>query len=299
MQQLIGFEAIAQQLLQQFWQEKLPHAIILAGNKGIGKATFATQFAHHIDAETKIISRQANKTVITIDQIREMQDFLQQNSIAKQQKILIIDSICNLNKTASNALLKPLEEPINNTFLILIAHQLSKVLPTILSRCRLIKIPALNFANFCQVIQQNNQSTVFLPTELEFLSCVSENSPAIALQYGKNLLAFYQLWLESLLQNHFQTKLNKFILQKDFDFMIFEMIIYHFLTSWLKFKINFKINGNNRYFFAEQQVFASLNLHISQIIDLQEFINSRLTAIKTFHLDKKLAILNIFNKILS
>ena len=106
---------------------------------------------------------------------------------------------------------------------------------------------------------------------------------------------FYQLWLESLLQNHFQTKLNKFILQKDFDFMIFEMIIYHFLTSWLKFKIN----GNNRYFFAEQQVFASLNLHISQIIDLQEFINARLTAIKTFHLDKKLAILNIFNKILS
>ena len=141
MQQIIGFEAISQQLLQQFWQEKLPHAIILAGNKGIGKATFATQFAFSIDAETKIITKQPNKTVITIDQIREINDFLQKNSIAKQQKVLIIDSICSLRKEASNALLKPLEEPINNTFLILIAHQLNKVLPTILSRCRLIKVP--------------------------------------------------------------------------------------------------------------------------------------------------------------
>jgi len=294
MQQIIGFEAISQQLLQQFWQEKLPHAIILAGNKGIGKATFATQFAFSIDAETKIITKQPNKTVITIDQIREINDFLQKNSIAKQQKVLIIDSICSLNKQASNALLKPLEEPINNTFLILIAHQLNKVLPTILSRCRLIKVPALNFDNFCQVILQNNQSSVFLPTELKFLSVLSGNSPAIALQYGKNLLEFYQLWLESFTKNHFQTKLNKFIQQKDFDFIIFEMVITHFLNSWLKFKMQ----SLGTYFFNEEQVFASLNLATSQIIDLQEFINSRLIAIKTFHLDKKLAIINIFNKIL-
>lgn len=294
MQQIIGFEAISQQLLQQFWQEKLPHAIILAGKKGIGKATFATQFAFSIDAETKIITKQPNKTVITIDQIREINDFLQKNSIAKQQKVLIIDSICSLNKQASNALLKPLEEPINNTFLILIAHQLNKVLPTILSRCRLIKVPALNFDNFCQVILQNNQSSVFLPTELKFLSVLSGNSPAIALQYGKNLLEFYQLWLESFTKNHFQTKLNKFIQQKDFDFIIFEMVITHFLNSWLKFKMQ----SLGTYFFNEEQVFASLNLATSQIIDLQEFINSRLIAIKTFHLDKKLAIINIFNKIL-
>ena len=294
MQQIIGFEAISQQLLQQFWQEKLPHAIILAGNKGIGKATFATQFAFSIDAETKIITKQPNKTVITIDQIREINDFLQKNSIAKQQKVLIIDSICNLKKEANDTLLKPLEEPINNTFLILIAHQLNKVLPTILSRCRLIKVPALSFENFCQAILQNNQSSVFLPAELKFLSVLSGNSPAIALQYGKNLLEFYQLWLESFTKNHFQTKLNKFIQQKDFDFIIFEMAIAHFLNSWLKFKMQ----NLNTYFFNEEQVFASLNLATSQIIDLQEFINSRLIAIKTFHLDKKLAIINIFNKIL-
>ncbi len=294
MQQIIGFEAISQQLLQQFWQEKLPHAIILAGNKGIGKAAFATQFAFSIDAETKIITKQPSKSVITIDQIRETNEFLQQNSIAKQQKVLIIDSICSLNKAASNALLKPLEEPINNTFLILIAHQLSKVLPTILSRCRLIKVPTLSFENFCQVILQNNQPTVFLPVELQFLGVLCGNSPAIALQYGKNLLTFYHLWLESIIQNHFHTKLNKFIQQKDFDFIIFEMAIYHFLNSWLKFKIN----SISNYFFSEEQVFNSLNLNISQIINLQEFINFRLTAIKTFHLDKKLAIINIFNKIL-
>jgi hypothetical protein len=294
MQQIIGFEAIQQQLLQQFWQEKLPHAIILAGNKGIGKATFATQFAYKIDAETKIICKQDNKTIITIDQIREMRDFLQQNSIVKQHKVLIIDSICSLNKAASNALLKPLEEPLNNTFLLLIAHQLNKVLPTILSRCRLIKIPALNFANFSQIIEQNNQISLFLPTELELLSCLCGNSPAIVLQYGKNLLIFYQLWLESFIQNHFQTKLNKFIQQKDFDFIIFEMTIYHFLANWLKFKTNHQ----TKFFFTEQQVFSSLHSNTSQIIALQEFINSRLTAIKIFHLDKKLAIINIFNKIL-
>jgi hypothetical protein len=294
MQQIIGFETISQQLLQQFWQEKLPHAIILAGHKGIGKATFATQFAFSIDAETKIITKQPNKSVITIDQIRETNEFLQQNSIAKQQKVLIIDSICSLNKEASNAFLKPLEEPINNTFLILIAHHLNKVLPTILSRCCLIKIPALSFENFRQIILQNNQSIVFLPSELQFLSILCGNSPAIALQYGKNLLAFYQLWLESFVTNHFQSKLNKFIQQKDFDFIIFEMTICHFLNSWLKFKIN----SINNYLFSEEQVFASLNLNISQIIDLQEFINFRLATIKTFHLDKKLAIINIFNKIL-
>jgi hypothetical protein len=58
------------------------------------------------------------------------------------------------------------------------------------------------------------------------------------------------------------------------------------------------VQNLNTYFFNEEQVFTSLNLATSQIIDLQEFINSRLIAIKTFHLDKKLAIINIFNKIL-
>ena len=72
------------------------------------------------------------------------------------------------------------------------------------------------------------------------------------------------------------------------------MAIAHFLNSWLKFKMQ----SLGTYFFNEEQVFASLNLATSQIIDLQEFINSRLIAIKTFHLDKKLAIINIFNKIL-
>jgi DNA polymerase-3 subunit delta' len=291
MQQLIGFDDLQQQLLQLFWQQKLPHAIMLSGPKGIGKATFAQQFASLIDSETKIISKDNNKTAITVDQIRQTNDFFYQNSIAKNCKVLIIDSACTLNKSASNALLKPLEEPIANTFLLLIAHNLAKVLPTILSRCQIFKIPLLTQQQFYLAINNGD----FSDQDIEFLSKICNNCPALAIQLGKKLLEFYKMFLESLQQNNLNNKLYQISQHKDFDFLIFELIMQHFFNQWLKYKV--KLN-NISYFFNEYVVFDGLLFDISQIIDLQDFLNQRIRDIKIFHLDKKLAIINIFNRII-
>jgi DNA polymerase III delta prime subunit len=75
-----------------------------------------------------------------IEQIREIKKFLSQKPFNHQSKIIVIEQIENLNIEAQNALLKTLEEPGNNNYIILTTNKLYSLLPTITSRCNIIKI---------------------------------------------------------------------------------------------------------------------------------------------------------------
>ena len=75
-----------------------------------------------------------------IDQIRKINNFLSQKPFSHQNKIVIILETQNLNIESQNALLKNLEEPGKNNFLILSANKIKSILPTIISRCKTIKI---------------------------------------------------------------------------------------------------------------------------------------------------------------
>ena len=297
---MIGYDEIDALLTNNFYENKLSHAIILHGKRGIGKASFAKSFCQKIlnnfdevNPDIKIIQKPEDKKVIGIDEVRASHKFLLQSSAKSAYKFTIIDSACDLTNQASNSLLKILEEPRNNNFLILIVHNFNKILPTIISRCQLFKINDLSLNNFNEILEL--KSINFSEENKLFLSEISENSPAMAIDFGNEIIKIYQEFLKSLLQNSVSEELIKMISDKKFNFYLIEKNISFFLIRLLKF--NYKLI--NKLFFNEEEIF---NLLISkhnnqQIINFSEEILSNLNNYKYYNLDKKMNFLNQFNQI--
>lgn len=150
--------------------ERLHHAWLLSGPQGSGKASFALAAAaelvgasieaasrHHPDiillrreAKDPSEARKAEEGKpfeltrnITVAQIRAMQQRLTTRPSLGERRAIIIDPADDLETGASNALLKTLEEPPAGTVFLLIAHQPARLLPTIRSRCRVLRFAAM------------------------------------------------------------------------------------------------------------------------------------------------------------
>ena len=83
------------------------------------------------------------KSEITVDAVRGLKTFFQMSSADGGRRVVIVDSADEMNRNAANAILKELEEPPANTTILLIAHQPSRLLPTIRSRCRELRCSTL------------------------------------------------------------------------------------------------------------------------------------------------------------
>ncbi len=81
--------------------------------------------------------------VISVDEVRKMKSFFALSAADGGRRVAIIDSLDELNTAAANALLKLLEEPPARVTLLLIAHQPARLLPTIRSRCRELRLAPL------------------------------------------------------------------------------------------------------------------------------------------------------------
>jgi len=152
---------------------RMHHGWLLAGPRGVGKATFARaaatalvetpgaaqpEFAAHPDillleplpdGETETKKREEGKPFktkrnINVEQVRAMQRRLNTRPTLGERRAVIIDPSDDLEKGAVNALLKSLEEPPQGTFFLLIAHQPGRLLPTVRSRCRTLRFSALD-----------------------------------------------------------------------------------------------------------------------------------------------------------
>lgn len=293
---LIGFEEIKTTLIQTYQNQKLHHAILLDGKEGIGKAFFAKEFVKEIlknnFSDLLLIEKDEGKRDINVDKVRKISDFVNQTSAGNNDKFIIIDSACQLNKSASNALLKILEEPNSKNFLILISHNLNQVLPTIRSRCQIVKIKDHNFTNFSKIIEKNIN---FSLEEKEFLAEIFNNSPAQVINFGAQTSRFYQLFLRSLLNKQLSDELIKIISEKNFDFTIFARIFQFLISRFIK---NFHQN-QQKLFFEEKEVFAKLKekFSLEKILKINDEITPNLNKVSHLYLDKKLALINIFNQL--
>jgi len=83
------------------------------------------------------------KSVITVDEVRRMKNYFSLSAADGGRRVAIIDAVDEMNPQAANALLKLLEEPPPNVTLLLISHQPFRLLPTIRSRCRELRLSAL------------------------------------------------------------------------------------------------------------------------------------------------------------
>jgi len=83
------------------------------------------------------------KTVITVEEVRKLRGFFAMSNPDGGRRVVIVDAADEMNVSAANALLKVLEEPPADCILLLIAHQPSRLLPTIRSRCRELRCRTL------------------------------------------------------------------------------------------------------------------------------------------------------------
>jgi len=88
--------------------------------------------------------RDKMKSAISVDQVREISQFLHLTASQGGWRIVLIDSADEMNTNAANALLKILEEPPKRALLILVSHTPGRLLPTIRSRCRLLRFGPLS-----------------------------------------------------------------------------------------------------------------------------------------------------------
>ena len=164
---LVGHDAAWHAWRSAMAGSRMHHAWLLAGKKGLGKASFAQAAARellgaqgegdHPDIHTltygpknkdEAKKRDEGKPFelsrgIKVDQVREIQRRLTTRPTLGNKRVVIIDPADDMEVSASNALLKSLEEPPQGTYFLLVAHSPARLLPTIRSRCRTVRFPSL------------------------------------------------------------------------------------------------------------------------------------------------------------
>jgi len=128
------FNPATKRQLEQF-ALRLPGALLITGDEGIGLTSAAGEVALHSKAITyTVLPEKDEKVDITVDSIRRL--YTLTKTVEPNGRIVIIDYAERMAKTAQNAFLKLLEEPGEGTHFILLTHQPGLLLPTILSRAQ-------------------------------------------------------------------------------------------------------------------------------------------------------------------
>jgi len=177
---LVGHAAAERTLLRAWTSGRLPHAWLIAGPRGIGKATLAFRFARFVlaggggglfgapddlfvepadpvarrvasggHADLRTLQRTFNekrdrlRSEIVVDDVRDVGAFLRLTPAEGGWRVVVVDNADELNRNAANALLKVLEEPPARALLLLVSHAPGRLLPTIRSRCQRLTLAAL------------------------------------------------------------------------------------------------------------------------------------------------------------
>ncbi len=172
-------------LLDAYRSGRIPHAWLIGGAQGIGKATLAYRMARFVlahrnprapevqhakslhveptDPVARLVAAGAHgglltlerslndkgvmRSVITVDETRETIGFFGSTAAVEGWRVCIVDTVDELNPNAANALLKILEEPPQQSLFLLVSHAPARVLPTIQSRCRKLPLRPLSISD--------------------------------------------------------------------------------------------------------------------------------------------------------
>lgn len=224
-----GHEQQETALIDALAGNRMPHAWLLAGPQGIGKAHFAKRAASFIiaDGDIKILAGAQNLNLsaddpvarlitagahpellwlarevpeakrpkdggpgkpediarnITIAQVRTLLARLRVRPANSRWRVVVVDSIDDMERGSANALLKTLEEPPASTIFLLISHMPGRLLPTIRSRCRMLRFQPLDDDVMAALLRQNLPQAA--EREIDALVKIGQGAPGKALSYG-------------------------------------------------------------------------------------------------------------------
>ena len=318
----IGHEKHLEDLFNKYISKNLANSILIYGPKGIGKRSFIydlifkiisnnfnnNSLDHHLNLfynnnhpNIKLVKKEIDiktkkfKSSISIDQIRYLKQFANETqNIRNFDKFIIIDSADDLNQSSSNSLLKTLEEPKLNTFIFLISHQISSLLPTLRSRCQKIKLSTLSYELFHKVL--NNEIKEINDEEIKFFFQITLGSPGDTISlYENNILEILDITLNAISTNNMNN--NKNLIERlskydDDTFKNYLLILKSILILIFKIKknsINFDINNSNKF---EKILEVSRNINEKKVFNRLEFLSKNEKDLFKLNLDKKMFMLN-------
>ena len=235
---LIGHDGAVAAFLAAARSGALNHAWLLAGPAGVGKARFARAAALRLLAEGQggvpdasrldvpaehsaraLMAAGAHPDYrelarlpkdpdhpgeelarsITIAQARSLGSLFATAPSLGPRRVVVIDSVDDLERGGANALLKNLEEPPAGAVFLLVSHAPGRLLPTIRSRCRVLRFAALDDADTARVIRAEQPDAS--ETEIAALVTASEGAPGRGLRYAGLDVAALDGMLATLLRD--------------------------------------------------------------------------------------------------
>lgn len=188
--------------------DHLPHALLLTGGHGVGKKIFAEKLVKSLLCINPVENAACNncqacktyesganpdylhiellegKQQIGVDQIRSLSEFLNYTRSFAGYRVVLLNPVERMNKNAANSLLKSLEEPTDNTIIILLATNLSNIIPTIKSRCQLLTLAMPSKEQAHSWLKDNKPEI----SNVEELLDMANGSPLLAAEIPEDLL---------------------------------------------------------------------------------------------------------------
>lgn len=229
---LIGHAEPESHLVEALRSGRMHHAWLITGPEGIGKATLAFRFARrllaglphdgtlHLDADHPTFrrvmagshadlltverawdeKRKRLRSEIVVDDVRAVAEFLRRTPAEGGWRVVVVDGAENLNRNAANALLKVLEEPPSRAVLLLVCAAAGRLLPTIRSRTRRLRMSPLDVAGMTNFLARAMPERAV--AERERIAALAEGSPGRAIAFaaggGSNVAALVRDVLDKL-----------------------------------------------------------------------------------------------------
>jgi DNA polymerase-3 subunit delta' len=194
---VVGHEAAVARLRRIADEDRVPGAMLFLGPPGIGKRTLADAVAARLLCEAvragdacgtcrhcvrlaagthpdvRVVTRDEDRRDVRIEQVRELGRWLALQPLMASCKVAILDGAHCLNEHGQNALLKTLEEPPARTVVLLTASAAALLLPTVRSRCQVLRLEPLPPAAVARVLVARGVA----PERAERLAGLAEGAP--------------------------------------------------------------------------------------------------------------------------
>jgi DNA polymerase-3 subunit delta' len=231
---MIGHEWAVKLLKQHVIQETQRQAYLITGPESVGRRTLALRFAQAVNClqpnepgepcldcrtcrqiermvhpDLAVVEAERAGGQLKVDQIRGLQHGLSLAPYDAKYRIAILLRFEEANQQAANALLKTLEEPPPQVILILTAESADQLLPTIVSRCEIIRLRPVPSEEIKENLQRNWQVP---PAEADLLTHLSSGRPGYTFQLYQNpgKLILRTTWLDELFNLLSATRVERF-----------------------------------------------------------------------------------------
>ena len=190
--EVVGQDHVVKVLEQEAQSGEISHAYLFAGTRGTGKTSVARIFADAIGTSKNDIYEIDAASNTSVEDIRSLNESVFTLPFESKYKVYILDEVHMLSKSASNALLKTLEEPPSHVVFILATTETHKIPETVLSRCEVytFKKPSQEFLKKHVISVANKEGYSLEDSSAELIALLGDGSFRDTLGVVQKVLAY-------------------------------------------------------------------------------------------------------------